>query len=412
MKIVDCMEQRVVIRFTPTPCVETDTTIGHADLATPQSMRPGVVDRVGLTEQMDGTGLLAATEEEARPVQRRVQIERNALWNRASRRRAVTAVRCFVSVCGAGGRRSALKRGDRATGMTLPALARPPGITACEGGLQSRRARWRNHGYAAQRQTQTTDAPDGGGKRVRPLQYRGVIHLGLGRQSTGLPPCAQRLHRGRGATRSHHPRIGERAVPAAAGEHTEQRAVGHLQVFKEVAAVPRSLAARQVRQIPALGRCRPAGPLHRIKPTATRQPAVEGRPRDGLWTRRLSTQGGGDRMGTVLAHHTVCTPWSPGAQDSRLNARRCSIPRTSGLAACEAHALHALAARLLHPATDRAYAPFKAPGSTAQRFTVAHRLHPRKAARFNGACLAMNTLPKMTHTSPNRSGNAETQVFG
>ena len=140
MKIVDFMEQRLVIGFTPTQSVETDTTIGKADLATHQSMRPVLGDRVGPAEKVDGTVLIAAPDEDDRPFQRRVQIERETLRKRASRVSAVTAVRGFVSVGRDIGRRYALKRGDMAAVMPLPDLALPQGIEAFDGVLQSRLA--------------------------------------------------------------------------------------------------------------------------------------------------------------------------------------------------------------------------------------------------------------------------------
>ena len=94
------MKQRLIIGLAAAQCVEADTPMGKADLATHQSMRPVFADRVGPAEKVDGTVLIASTDEDDQPFQRRVRIECETLWKRASRVSAVTAARGFVSVCG------------------------------------------------------------------------------------------------------------------------------------------------------------------------------------------------------------------------------------------------------------------------------------------------------------------------
>ncbi len=103
--------------------------------------------RVGPAEKVDGAVLIAPTDEDHQRFQRRVQIERETLWKRASRESAVTAVRCFASVCCDVSRRYAHERCDIAAVMTLPDLALPQGIETFDGVLQSRLARWRKHRY-------------------------------------------------------------------------------------------------------------------------------------------------------------------------------------------------------------------------------------------------------------------------
>jgi hypothetical protein len=152
--------------------------------------------------------------------------------------------------------------------------------------------------------------------------------------------------------------------------------------------------------------------MHRIEHTTTLKHAVNGGPRDRRRALHALTEGGGDGSGAVLAQHTVFAQRGPGTQDSPLNARRRSIPRKSGLAACEADARQGLAARLRHPVAHRAHAHPQAPGNTAQSFAITYCLNHRQAALFNGAFLAMNNLHKMAQTYPICSGNAETQVFG
>ncbi len=126
---------------------------------------------------------------------------------------------------------------------------------------------------------------------------------------------------------------------------------------------------------------------------------------------RIFTQGGFDRIRTILTQHAAFAQRSPGAQDSCLDARRRSIPCPTGFVVGKIHARQVQASGMFNPVTDRAHAHPQTPCNTAQRFAFSDRLNHRKTALFSSAFLDMNGLHKITKIYTRCSANAETQVF-
>ena len=199
--------------------------------------------------------------------------------------------------------------------MAPPDLALPQAVEAFDGILEAQLAWWCKHRNDLQRQTQATDTSDTVGKSVPSLEDRVVVELRIRGQPFAAPALKQNWEGSACAGPLHRPGVAQRTVQAGAGEHRDERPVGDLQILDEVKSVEFGLGVGQIRQIPALGRRRPALSMRAIEHPVTRKHPVDRRAlRDSL-NRSALMQRQTDCIKSVLAQHAVLAQGSSHAQD-------------------------------------------------------------------------------------------------
>lgn len=139
-------KQRLGFWVTPSQGVKADALTAEIYLATYQSVDPMWVDLAGVSEQVDGAGIVAAAHEDHPAFERRVEVQFEAFWKRA------TSGGTVASQGGLGPMRGniAVRDLDQAyhigAMVAPPDLALPKTIESFDGVLQARLAGGANTG--------------------------------------------------------------------------------------------------------------------------------------------------------------------------------------------------------------------------------------------------------------------------
>ncbi len=395
---------------TSAQCVETDSLMGEVDLATNEPMRPMSIDMEGSAEQTDAAVVIVAAHEDHGALEWGAKVELEALGEAPPLGGGIPA----GSSLGAIGRDVTCGDGHQGchigAAVALPDFALPQGIEAFDSILEARLARWGEHRDNPQCQTQPADTPDGVGELVRSLEDRVVVKLRVGGQPVAAPALDQGLQRGPCAGALHDPGLGQCAVHAGAGEHIDKGPSSDLQVFNEIEAVELGLSRGQIGQIPALGRCRPALPMHAIKRAVTRKHAVYRHARGNRLKRLLMLQGQADGVGPVLAQDAFVPQRTARAQDALLQPDRCAVRGSAGLAVSERHPVNAFTASACNPVGGRAEAYPEFRRYRAQALPRANRLNELAAALFDRTFLAMAHLFKCKNATASEAAVRGTEA--
>src|SRR5581483_1308084 len=192
-----------------------------------------------------------------------------------------------------------------------------------------------------------------------------------------------------GALAPNDPGIGERPVQALGGEHVHQGPLGDLQVFDEVEAVELGTARHDLRQVPALGRCRPANTPHAILQSESREHAVD----SGLARRmrHLRLQRRRDRVRPILTQDAFAQLHAKFG-DALFEGKARAIPGPSRLAICKIGAIEPFTLRALYPKGSSALAKAELQCRLTDAHACTHRLDHRPTAALTRCFLAMFSL--------------------
>ena len=277
----------------------------EVNLAANEPMRPMLIDMEGSAEEMNAAVIIAATQEDHGSLEWGAEVELEVFGEAAPPGGGFPA----GSSLGAIGRD--VTCGDRRQGFDIGAAVAPPdfalpqAIEAFDSILEARLARRGEHRDNSQCQAQPGDTPNGVGELVGSLEDRVVVELRVGGQSLAAPAFKQGLQRGPCAGPLHDPGLGQCAVQAGAGEHIDKGSCSDLELHDEIEAVEFGLSRGQIGQIPALGRCRPALPMHAVECPVTRKHSVDGDARRELLGSTVVLQGQADGLGPVLAQDAL-----------------------------------------------------------------------------------------------------------
>src|SRR5713226_5716926 len=245
-------QQMVFLGRAATQCMEENSASSEIDFTTNESMRPDVGYGEALAEKMDSTCLIGAAQVDDRAVERGIQIELEALGEWPALGSLLAARGAASAVCADVAIGELAQLGQVFEPVALPKLGLPKRVKALDRVLKAWFARWGEHYDHAQGQAQPTDAANGVGVLVRPLEQRVVIELRVVGQPVATPALYQALQHCLGTGRIQRPDIGQPAVQRGAGEDRDQRAVGNLQILNQVKAVQLGVACGQCGEIPTL----------------------------------------------------------------------------------------------------------------------------------------------------------------
>ncbi len=364
-------------------------------LAAHQSMEPMLIDAEVFSEQMDISILVASAYKDYRAPERSAKVELEPRWKAAS------GGGSFSSGGGLGAISRDIARGDGLQAfnivavMTSPDLALPQAVEAFDGILKARLTWWGKHRNDLQCQAQAADTSDGIGELVRSLEDRIVVKLGVSGKTVSAPAFNQGFQRGPCAGPLHHPGISQCSVHAGTSKHRDERPASDLQILNEIEAVELDLAVGQIRQIPALGRRRPALPMRAIEHPVTRKHTVDRRARRHVLHGIVLLQRQANRHGTVLAQYALLAQGSSHLQDALLQIRGRAIPGPAGLTVREVHPIHALAASAGNPVRRRAHTDPELCGYHPHALPPTYRPNQLAAALFKRRFLAMTDPPKI-----------------
>ena len=369
--IVESREPSLAGWISPTQREELDTTGGQVNLCAHQSMDPQGRYQVCMSQDLDVTRCRASPQEDHLATQRSLEVELPSPGEVSSRRSRFESSGSLLPGRRDIGIRSSPDIAEAGVLEATPHLGLPTTVVVLYHRLKACLPRRREYRYDPQAQTQPGNPTETVRPLMGPLKDRVVVELSIARQAH-LPPVLQKpIHSGFRGDDRFRPGPAQPSMKADAVEHLDIDSAPNHQPLDDVKAVQLSLARRQVRQVPALGRCGSSHAAAGIQGPSSLHDAPNGT-NAGYAGPAFLLKGSLDGRGPILPQRAIFSQFSPQYQDpvfrglSGTTRRRRTPSRSVG----EVDTVHTLVSRSTHPTLNRAKAHAKLAGYLTQGLSL------------------------------------------
>ena len=387
-------DERLLIRLSSSKAIEADLVVRKINLDPYETMRPERINQVRPQEDLDGTAVIGAAQEDDRSLERQLEIKFPAVRERAAWRCSVEA-RCRSVPCGLHKAIRLLRKGGEIFMFEAdPDLGLPAAIVVFNGGLKSGFLGRREDRRHTELQTETDHAAEGITIHSVAQEDGAVVELGVFRKTVLAPVCNQCFDRELGSPNRSDPTATEPSVQADGIQNHDLDAAANDEAFHEIKAVELRLLDSDTRQMPTFGWWRTANSYSSIKSTAAQEDSTD---RAKGWNSRQAVlcEGAMNGGGAVLTEITRQLELPSETQDQVFRtSRRCSGSTSSAPGRIgPVDAVESLPVRASNPILNRRERNMKSPCDSSLGKPASHRGNQPLSPGLKTVFCASSTLP-------------------